>query len=174
MNRLFLALFALMLAIPLAGCQSRGVASSDTLKIGAYSVVREVIHDGLIPAFAARWKRKTGREVQFEESYDASGAQARTIATGFDADIAVLSHSGDMEVLVKDGRVKSDWNSGPHGALSATVWSSLATGRAIPSRSRTGPTWPGPAWACSTPTRRPPAAPAGTSTQSTGRLCWRD
>ena len=56
MNRLFLALFTLVLSIPLAGCHSRGVSSSDTLKIGAYSVVRDVIHDGQIPAFAARWK----------------------------------------------------------------------------------------------------------------------
>ncbi len=75
MNRLFLVVFALVLAVPLAGCQSQGVSSSDTLKIGAYSVVREVIHDGLIPAFAVRWKSKTGREVQFEESYDASSAR---------------------------------------------------------------------------------------------------
>ncbi len=117
MNRLFLALFALALAIPLAGCQSRGVSSSDTLKIGAYSVVREVIHDGLIPAFAARWKSETGREVQFEESYSGSGAQARAITTGFDADLVILSHEGDMEVLVKDGKVKSDWNSGPHRGI---------------------------------------------------------
>ena len=117
MNRLFLALLALVLAFPLAGCQSRGVSSSDTLKIGAYSVVREVIHDGLIPAFAARWKSKTGREVQFEESYNASGAQARSIASGFDADLAILSHVGDMEILVKDGKVKSDWNSGPHRGI---------------------------------------------------------
>ena len=117
MNRLFLALFALVLAVPLAGCQSRGVSSSDTLKIGAYSVVREVIHDGLIPAFAARWKSKSGREVQFEESYSGSGAQARAITTGFDADLAILSHEGDMEVLVKDGKVKSDWNSGPHRGI---------------------------------------------------------
>ena len=117
MNRLFLALFALVLAIPLAGCQSRGVSTSDTLKIGAYSVVREVIHDGLIPAFAARWKSETGREVQFEESYSGSGAQARAITTGFDADLVILSHEGDMEVLVKDGKVKSDWNSGPHRGI---------------------------------------------------------
>ena len=117
MNRLFLALFVLVLAIPLAGCQSRGVSTSDTLKIGAYSVVREVIHDGLIPAFAARWKSKTGREVQFEESYSGSGAQARAITSGFDADLAILSHEGDMEVLVKDGKVKSDWNSGPHRGI---------------------------------------------------------
>ena len=117
MNRLFLVLFALVLAVPLAGCQSQGVSSSDTLKIGAYSVVREVFHDGLIPAFAAHWKSKTGREVQFEESYNASGAQARSIASGFDADLAVLSHEGDMEVLVKAGKVKSDWNAGPHRGI---------------------------------------------------------
>ena len=117
MNRPFLALIALVLTIPLAGCQSQSASSSDTLKIGAYSVVREVIHDGLIPAFAVRWKSKTGREVQFEESYEGSGAQARKIASGFDADLAILSHEGDMEVLVKDGKVKSDWNSGPHRGI---------------------------------------------------------
>lgn len=117
MKRLFLALLALMPVIPLTGCQSQSASSSDTLKIGAYSVVREVIHDGLIPAFTARWKSKTGREVQFEESYEGSGAQARKIASGFDADLAVLSHEGDMEVLVKEGKVKSDWNSGPHRGI---------------------------------------------------------
>src|SRR5262249_25556869 len=70
-------------------------------------------HDGLLPAFAAEWTRQTGRAVRFEESYNASGAQARSIAAGLDADIAVLSHSGDMELLVEAGRVKSDWDDGP-------------------------------------------------------------
>ena len=87
------------------------------LKIGAYSVVREVFHDGLIPAFKAQWKSKTGRDVQFEESYSGSGAQARSIASGFDADLAILSHEGDMQGLVKAGKVKSDWNSGPHRGI---------------------------------------------------------
>ena len=117
MNRLLRALLALLAVIPLVGCQSQGLSSSDTLKIGAYSVVREVIHDGLIPAFTAHWKSKTGHDVQFEESYEGSGAQARKIASGFDADLAVLSHEGDMEVLVKEGKVKSDWNSGPHRGI---------------------------------------------------------
>ena len=88
---------ALIMSTSLAGCQSREGSQADTLKIGAYSVVREVFHDGVIPAFAAQWKSKTGREVQFEESYNASGAQARSIASGFDADLAILSHEGDME-----------------------------------------------------------------------------
>ena len=78
MNRLFRALVVLLVplpVIPLAGCRSRDVSLADTLKIGAYSVVREVIHDGLIPAFTARWKSTTGHEVQFEESYEGSGAR---------------------------------------------------------------------------------------------------
>ena len=75
-------------------------------------MVREVFHDGL-PAFKAKWKAKTGRDVTFEETYNASGAQARSIASGFDADLAILSHTGDMEMLVKAGKVKPDWNAGP-------------------------------------------------------------
>jgi len=85
----------------------------DTLTLGAYSVVREAFHDGLIPAFAADWKTRTGRSVRFEESYNGSGAQARAIASGFDADIAVFSLESDMDVLLKAGLVRKDWNAGP-------------------------------------------------------------
>ncbi len=80
----------------------------DTLTLGAYSVVREAFHDGILPAFAARWEQETGRAVRFEESYNGSGAQARAIASGFDADVAVLSLEGDMDLLVKAGMVRPD------------------------------------------------------------------
>ncbi len=86
----------------------------DVLTLGAYSVVREAFHDGLLPAFAKEWRAKTGRVVRFEESYNGSGAQARAIASGFDADLAVLSLETDMDLLVKAGLVKSDWNAGPN------------------------------------------------------------
>jgi sulfate/thiosulfate-binding protein len=96
------------------GCGSARDPNADELKIGAYSVVREVLHDGLLPAFAAEWKSKTGRVVTFQESYNGSGAQARAIASGFDADVAILSHVGDMDLLVKADRVKPNWNEGPN------------------------------------------------------------
>jgi ABC-type sulfate transport system substrate-binding protein len=99
------------------GCGSGRAPNADVLKIGAYSVVREVLHEGLLPAFARDWNDKTGRTVTFEESYNGSGAQARAIASGFDADIAILSHEGDMEVLVKAGRVKAGWNDGPRKGI---------------------------------------------------------
>ncbi len=110
---IFLGTAALALCGLTAGCSPAADPDTDVLELGAYSVVKEAFHDGLLPAFEAEWKRKTGRKVRFEESYNASGAQARSVATGFDADVVVLSHSGDMELLVKAGRVNADWDDGP-------------------------------------------------------------
>jgi len=107
-----LALPALLAAVA-AGCGVQAAPNADVLKIGAYSVVREVFHEALLPAFAKKWKAETGRELYFEESYSASGAQARSIASGFDADLAVLSHSGDMKLLVDAGKVEPGWDAGP-------------------------------------------------------------
>src|SRR5262245_45167404 len=76
-----------------SGCGPvRGAGGSDDrLTIGAYSVVREAFREKILPGFAAHWRKTTGRQVRFEESYNASGAQSRAIASGFDADVAVLS-----------------------------------------------------------------------------------
>jgi sulfate/thiosulfate transport system substrate-binding protein len=90
-----------------------GGGDGEVLAIGAYSVVREAFHEGVLPAFAAEWKARTGKTVRFEESYNASGAQARAIAAGFDADVAVLSLEGDMDLLVKAGLVDKTWKDGP-------------------------------------------------------------
>jgi sulfate transport system substrate-binding protein len=110
--------------IGMAGCGAPAATdsgtpgnASDRLSIGCYSVVREVVHDGLLPAFAAQWKARTGREVRFEESYNASGAQARAIVAGLDADVAILSHEGDMASLVKAGRVDANWQDNPHRGM---------------------------------------------------------
>lgn len=112
----------LLVAGLLTGCGPAADPNSDTLKIGAYSVVREVLHDGILPAFEAHWKAKSGRTVHFEEAYNASGAQARSIASGFDADLAILSHSGDMDLLVKAGKVASDWDQGlEHGLITRSL-----------------------------------------------------
>jgi sulfate transport system substrate-binding protein len=51
--------------------------------------------------------------VRFEESYNASGAQARAIASGFDADVALLSLEGDIDLIAKAGLVDKDWKKKP-------------------------------------------------------------
>lgn len=115
--RLGLPALALVLSVSAAGCGGEAAPKEDSLKLGAYSVVREVFHDGIIPAFSKHWKEKTGREPAFEESYNASGAQARSISSGFDADVAALSHSGDMELLVQAGKVAPTWKDGPYKGI---------------------------------------------------------
>ena len=75
--------------------------------------MREAFHEAVLPAFAGSWKEQDRADVRFEESYSGFGAQSRAIASGFDADIAVLSLEGDIERLVKAGLVTEDWNAGP-------------------------------------------------------------
>ncbi|MDB5350749.1 MAG: sbpA [Planctomycetota bacterium] len=115
------AIFLAAILSALAGCSGGDAApassTSDIVRIGAYSVVKEAFHDGLMPAFAKQWKAKTGRDVTFEEAYNASGAQARNIKQGYEADVAVLSLEDDMELLAKAGLVKSGWNGGPNKGM---------------------------------------------------------
>ncbi len=108
---------SLVFLVAFAGCAPTLDANEDTLTIGAYSVVREAFHDAVLPAFANTWKAKTGRTLRFEESYNGSGAQSRAIASGFDADVAVLSLEGDIARLVKAGLVDKTWNQGPHQGM---------------------------------------------------------
>jgi sulfate/thiosulfate-binding protein len=112
--RLMIAVGSLLGAVGLWAAAPDGETGSvDTLTIGAYSVVRDVLHESLLPRFASHWQQKTGRKVRFEESYSGSGAQARAIASGFDADVAILSLEGDIGTLVKAGLVREDWKAGP-------------------------------------------------------------
>ena len=152
----------------LAGSAGR----DDVLTIGAYSVVREAFHEGLLPLRRASGRSETGRTVRFEESYNGSGAQSRAIASGFDADIAILSLESDVHAAGQGGAGQEGAGTRARtGASSRGAWSSSASGTGNPKRSTTGTTWPGPAWACSIPIRRPPAGPAGTSTRSTAPGC---
>lgn len=84
-----------------------------TLILGAYTVPKEAYQQEIIPAFQKYWKDKTGDEVTFEESYVASGAQARAIIGGFDADVAALSLEGDLEKVVESGQINHHWKIGP-------------------------------------------------------------
>ncbi|MBW7476568.1 sulfate ABC transporter substrate-binding protein [Paenibacillus oenotherae] len=79
-----------------------------TLVIGAYSVVKDAFGE-LLPQFQADWKEKTGQTVVFQESYEASGTQARAIAGGFEADVAILAMEGDLDKIEKAGFISHDW-----------------------------------------------------------------
>ncbi|SEN84955.1 sulfate ABC transporter substrate-binding protein [Paenibacillus sp. OV219] len=92
-----------------------------TLVIGAYSVARDAFSK-LLPQFAKEWKAKTGQTVTFQESYEASGTQARAIAGGFEADIAALAMESDIDKIAKAGFITSDWRAAPnHGMITRSL-----------------------------------------------------
>jgi sulfate/thiosulfate-binding protein len=95
-------------AQPETGKPTTATPGDVTLVLGAYSVAKDALQD-ILPRFKAEWKAKTGQIVTFQESYEASGTQARAIIGGFEADVTLLALEGDMMKLVKAGLVTEDW-----------------------------------------------------------------
>jgi sulfate/thiosulfate transport system substrate-binding protein len=106
---------AMLVAQGCSGSSSGG--QQVTLILGAYTTPRELYGKAVIPAFQKYWKDKTGQDVEFQESYQGSGAQARAIIGGFEADVAALSLEGDIEQIVKAGLITHDWKAGTYGGM---------------------------------------------------------
>jgi len=119
-----LALTLLSISVVLQGCSGPPSAPGDkiTLTLGGYTTPREAYGKAVIPAFQKYWKDKTGQTVEFQESYQGSGAQSRAIVGGFEADIAALSLEGDVDKIAEAGLITHDWKSKPnHGMISNSI-----------------------------------------------------
>lgn len=63
-------------------------------------------------SFAKHWKEKTGDDVVIRQSHGGSGAQARSVAFGLDADIVTLALAYDIDALrLRDELIPEDWQS---------------------------------------------------------------
>ena len=56
--------------------------------------------------------RAYGEDVIVRDSFMASGAQARAIVSGFEADVAALSLDPDVELIRQAGLIEHDWRAG--------------------------------------------------------------
>ncbi|MBI1852268.1 MAG: sulfate ABC transporter substrate-binding protein [Planctomycetes bacterium] len=83
----------------------------------SYTTPREAYSQAIIPAFRKLWRVRTGEDLSVRESYLASGAQARAIVGGFEADVAALSIAPDIDVLNGAGLLVRNWKSEPHGGI---------------------------------------------------------
>ncbi len=102
MRRIWIALIALLVLTGTAA----GAGQKTKLALVAYSTPRESFAK-IIPAFQ---KTNAGRDVDFSQSYGASGEQARAVIAGLDADIVNLSLEPDVSALVRAGVVRRGWN----------------------------------------------------------------
>jgi len=131
MLRLRLAQFSLVLALAglIVGCKSSSAGqvqksneaapavAAHSLTLGGYTTPREAYGKAIIPAFTKSFGADGKREVKISESYLASGAQARAILGGFEADVAALSLEPDIEKLRKAGLITRDWKAGEYGGM---------------------------------------------------------
>jgi sulfate/thiosulfate transport system substrate-binding protein len=116
-------LLAVGLALSSNGCRREAPAAKTepakgtTLLLGAYTTPREAYRDAILPAFVKMWSQKSGGTVEFRTSYQGSGAQARAIIGGFEADIAALSLGPDIDKIAKEKLITHDWKARPNGGM---------------------------------------------------------
>ncbi len=103
-TRVAIAVTALASAVAIAACGSGG---GDSLALVAYSTPQQVYEDHLIPSFE---KTSQGDGVDFSTSFGASGDQSRAVEAGQPADVVEFSLEPDMQRLVDDGIVASNWD----------------------------------------------------------------
>jgi len=134
-NRRYLSAGGLIacMVLLLAGCGSAGADGRNvTLVLGAYTTPREAYSKAILPEFQKYWRQKTGQQVEFQESYQGSGAQSRAIISGFEADVAALSLEGDIARIAQAGLIRHDWKAKQFGGIVSTSVVVIAVRRGNP------------------------------------------
>ncbi|HTH61792.1 MAG TPA: sulfate ABC transporter substrate-binding protein [Paraburkholderia sp.] len=101
----------LVLAVaPLVGLVAAAPAAhADTTLLNvSYDPTRELYQD-INEAFAMQWKAKTGESLTIKQSHGGSGAQARSVLDGLQADVVTLALAYDIDALANKGIVAKDW-----------------------------------------------------------------
>jgi sulfate transport system substrate-binding protein len=97
---------AAALATPLL---ARAAAPATLLNV-SYDPTRELYKEYNV-LFAADWKRKTGQDVQINQSHDGSGKQARAVIDGLEADVVTLGLAYDIDSIAARGLIAKNWQS---------------------------------------------------------------
>ena len=102
----------LKLLLPLfaAGVLAFAAGPAKLLNV-SYDPTRE-LYQNYNAAFAKYWKAKTGVDVQVGQSHAGSGAQARAVIDGLQADVVTLALAYDIDVIAEKGNLlPKDWQS---------------------------------------------------------------
>lgn len=104
-------------AVAIAACGSSsdsGSGSGGSVDLVAYSTPQQAFEDGIIPAFQ---KTGDGEGVNFSTSFGSSGDQRRAVEAGQPADVVDFSLEPDMQSLVDEKIVSSDWNQNEYNGI---------------------------------------------------------
>src|SRR3954465_12294676 len=76
----------------------------------SYDPTRELYAD-FNKAFAAAYKKETGKSVEIKQSHGGSGSQARAVIDGLKADVVTLALAYDIDAISAKGLLPKDWQS---------------------------------------------------------------
>jgi len=87
----------------------------------SYDPTRELYRD-YNAAFSKYWQGKTGQAVSIRQSHGGSGAQARAVIDGLDADVVTLAMESDVNAITKNSnKIPADWRKRlPHNSAPYT------------------------------------------------------
>lgn len=110
---LSLLLLGIGLSMAIAACSRPSVSTGNApqsaeLTLVSFAVTRSA-YENIIPSFAAKWKAEHNQEVYFNYSYGSSGAQARAVVDGLDADIVDLALALDIDRIAKADLIEPGW-----------------------------------------------------------------
>jgi sulfate/thiosulfate-binding protein len=80
-----------------------GAAAQMLLNV-SYDPTRE-LYAAINAAFNKQWQAKTGKTVQIRQSHGGSGAQARAVSDGLEADVVTLALAYDIDAVQKAGLI---------------------------------------------------------------------
>ncbi|THF70789.1 sulfate ABC transporter substrate-binding protein [Deinococcus sp. Arct2-2] len=83
-------------------------AATITLLNVSYDPTRELYQD-INAAFAKQWQAKTGDTLKINASHGGSGAQARSVIDGLEADIVTLALAYDIDAIADKGLLPENW-----------------------------------------------------------------
>ncbi len=111
MSSEFLSKLLLLLALSLSALGAVPVSiahAQKTLLNVSYDPTRELYKD-FNPVFSRYWQAKTGEAVSFKQAHGGSGAQARAVIDGLEADVVTLALAGDVDAIASKGLLAKDW-----------------------------------------------------------------
>jgi sulfate transport system substrate-binding protein len=113
MGRISVVALVVVLAVVAAVSTASARPSGGTINLVAYSTPRDA-YAKLIPAFT---DTSAGKDTSFQQSYGASGEQARAVIAGLKADVVAFSLEPDMTKLVKARLVAPTWKQNRFGGM---------------------------------------------------------
>src|SRR5439155_1460634 len=99
-----------MVTVMMVSCDLLDVAYADTALLNAsYEPTRRFYSD-LNKAFAVRWQVEQGEKISVYQSHAGSGAQARSVSFGLEADVVTLALAYDIDAIAERAKLlPRDW-----------------------------------------------------------------